>query len=71
MNFMKKEMIQSKIPLPVVLILMFGIVLNLQAQSVKRESISCYGSSVMAKSGTIAQTVGQPYNTTAGYDSKN
>ena len=40
---------------------------TLQAQSLQRQGISSYGSTVLTGGATLMQTVGQPYNTSASY----
>ncbi|MFH2142392.1 MAG: T9SS type A sorting domain-containing protein [Bacteroidota bacterium] len=57
---------QRKIPLMLGIILLTCLPFVIQAQSVKRQCISSYGSVVLTDNLTIGQTVGQCYNT-SGY----
>jgi len=67
---MKKVIFYRKIPLMVFLNLMVYIPFMIQAQSVKRQCISSYGTTVKSNNATYLQTVGQPYITTASFDNK-
>jgi len=65
-----KLIFQRKVPLKFCLILMVCLPFIGQAQSVKRQCVSSYGSIVTTDNATFSQTVGQPYNTTASYESE-
>ena len=58
-------MFQRKIPLSLCLILFVCFSFENQAQSVKRQCISSYGSIIMSHDAAFMQTVGQPFNTVA------
>jgi hypothetical protein len=66
---MKNEINYRKIPL-IGLIFILCIPFQNQAQSVKRESVSCYGSIAAISNTPLEQTVGQPYNSTASFHNK-
>jgi len=65
----KKLTLKRKIPLKFYIILLVCIPFANHAQSVKRQCISSYGAIATYDSTTFEQTVGQPYNTTASYES--
>ena len=66
----QKTAFHRKIFLKVILILLVWVPYQNQAQSVKRQCISCYGTIVTSGNNSIEQTVGQPYNTIASYENK-
>ena len=65
---MKNLIFLRKIPLQVLMVLMFCISVSMHAQSIKRQSISCMGSTMIAGGSVIEQTAGQPYHTQAFSD---
>jgi len=66
---MRKFIYKRKIPLKICLWLVFTPLI-IQAQSVKRQSISCVGATLLDEGSVVQQTVGQPYNTFAFYENE-
>ena len=52
------------------LMILMAFPVVIQAQSIKRQSISCYGSTEMTDNVRIEQTAGQPFNTVTEAESK-
>ncbi|MFA6403736.1 MAG: T9SS type A sorting domain-containing protein [Salinivirgaceae bacterium] len=65
---MEKLIFKEKLLLKVILMFLIYVPFSTQAQSVKRQCISSYGSTGKSISGVYLQTVGQPYNSTVSHE---
>lgn len=63
----KKLLLCRKLLLYALFFCLICLPITLQAQSLQRQGISSYGSTVSTGGATLMQTVGQPYNTSAFY----